>query len=167
MTDSWLIMVNNRRDNIYSKLITEAMKDWDFDGVVSTMPTSGMLLRSGRRVGQPVITQPSLQKRLKRIASLLYRLDLWKEFSNANDIKNFSYTLACLMNFLRIYCQDIMAQLPQLTHVLLVNILRFMDSLRYIKMVEVKMVENAFHKLERKMRRLESRCDYQEISGGT
>ena len=149
--------------DIMAKLMKEAKKEWTFRGNGSL---SGMQLRSGRIVGRIVISRESLEKRVAHISSLLHRMDcLMVEgpkgeivFRNHNNELMFSHLLACLMNFLRLYCQDILAQLPRLTNLLLDTIAMSLDNLGEIR--SGSFLSDSCHKFNRLEKRIQRRCDF-------
>ena len=138
----------------------------------------GMRLRSGRIVGRIDISRKSLEERVAHISSILYRLDLMAKcpkgdfvFEDDEDKQRFSRLLGCLLNFLRNYCQDILAQLPRLTNLLLDIVYMMMVNLGEIRsgsfrlrfMSEIRggsFLGDSCAKFTRMEKRLEKRCDY-------
>lgn len=136
--------------DIMAKLMKEAKKEWSWMGVGYV---GGMRLRSGRIVGRIVISRKSLEDRVAHISYILHRLDLV-----AKDEMVFSHLLGCLLNFLRIYCQDILAQLPRLTNLLLDTIEMSLNNLGGIR--SGSFLGDSCAKFTRMEKRLEKRCDY-------
>ena len=157
--------------DIMAKLMKEAKKEWTFRGNGSL---SGMRLRSGRIVGRIDISRKSLENRVAHISHILHLLDLMAKgpkgdfvFENDEDKQRFSRLLGCLLNFLRIYCQDILAQLPRLTNLLLDTVYMMMVNLGEIRrgsfMSEIRsgsFLGDSCAKFTRMEKRLEKRCDY-------
>ena len=136
--------------DIMAKLMKEAKKEWTFRGNGSL---SGMQLRSGRIVGRIVISRESLEERVAHISYILHRLDLV-----AKDEMVFSHLLGCLMNFLRLYCQDILAQLPRLTNLLIDTITMSLDNLGEIR--SGSFLSDSCDKFNRLEKRIQRRCDF-------
>ena len=157
--------------DIMAKLMKEAEKEWSWMGVGYV---GGMRLRSGRVVGVINISRESLEDRVAHISSILNRLDLMAKgpkgdfvFEYNEDKQRFSRLLGCLLNFLRNYCQDILAQLPRLTNLLLDTVYMMMVNLGEIRrgsfMSEIRggsFLGDSCAKFTRMEKRLEKRCDY-------
>lgn len=136
--------------DIMEKLMKEAKKEWRWMGVGYV---GGMRLRSGRVVGVINISRESLEDRVAHISYILHRLDLV-----AKDEMVFSHLMGCLLNFLRIYCQDILAQLPRLTNLLLDTIEMSLNNLGGIP--SGSFLSDSCAKFARMEKRLNKRCDY-------
>lgn len=157
--------------DIMAKLMNEAKKEWTFRGNGSL---GGMQLRSGRIVGRIVISRESLEDRMAHISHILHLLDWMAKcpkgdfvFEDDEDKQRFSRLLGCLLNFLRNYCQDILAQLPRLTNLLLDTVYMMMVNLGEIRsgsfMSEIRggtFLGDSCAKFTRMEKRLEKRCDY-------
>lgn len=123
----------------------------------------GMRLRSGREVGNLKISFADLESRVEDLAYLLELI--------TSEVKRTGYvrqhTLLTAINYLRCHCIDLLAQLPRFSDAVLsiisfgvrvVNLRGYKDCgyPDYMK----KRINDSYRKFERKMWRMESRCDY-------
>lgn len=119
-----------------------------------------MLLRSGRVVGIQRIALNDLDKRVSRLVYLLDRVTT--EFQECGRVPR--NCLLGAINFLRYHCMDLLAQLPNFAEAVLAAVALSVTNMKNEQDAGFPVLENrinaSYQKLERKMWRMESRCDY-------